>query len=173
MKQATAKRKPATKRTPSGRKPAARSTTAKSTAGKAPAAKPAAAKSGPPVSLSKIGLVILYVKDPIASLAFYRDLLGMTVVEESPGWVQLDGGGTHLALHPHPSIPADRGSACSWVVFEVDDVQGAHAALRDRGVAFLCEPKQVCGDEKKAGLSADLKDPDGNPISIFGYVTRP
>jgi catechol 2,3-dioxygenase-like lactoylglutathione lyase family enzyme len=151
----TTKKKPAAKRRPSPSRPA----------GKAPA------KASPPVHLSKIGLVILYVKDPIASLAFYRDLLGMTVVEESPGWVQLDGGGTHLALHPHPSIPADRGSAASWVVFEVDDVHGTYRALRDRGVAFLCEPKQVCGDEKKAGLSADLKDPDGNPISIFGYVT--
>lgn len=155
MKKVAAKKKPATKRTPLARK----------------APTPAAAGSSAPVRLSKIGLVILYVKDPIASLAFYRDLLGMKVVEASPGWVQLDGGGTHLALHPHPSIPADRGSACSWVVFEVDDVRGTHRALCDRGVSFLCEPKQVCGDEKKAGLSADLKDPDGNPISIFGYVT--
>jgi catechol 2,3-dioxygenase-like lactoylglutathione lyase family enzyme len=155
MKQATAKRKaPAKKNGAAKAKPIAR--------------KPAPAA----VALSKISLVIVYVKDPIASLAFYRDLLGMKVLEESPQWVELDGGGVHLALHPHPSIPADRGTATSWVVFQVDDVHGTHQALAKKGATFLCAPKEVCGDEKRAGLSADLKDPDGNPLSIFGYVPR-
>lgn len=158
MKQATAKRKA----------PAKKNVAPK---GKASKAAPPRAAAGP-VALSKISLVIVYVKDPIASLAFYRDLLGMKVLEESPQWVELDGGGTHLALHPHPSIPADRGTTASWVVFQVDDVHGTHQALVKKGATFLCAPKEVCGDEKRAGLSADLKDPDGNPLSIFGYVPR-
>jgi catechol 2,3-dioxygenase-like lactoylglutathione lyase family enzyme len=154
--------------------PAKRAATAKPAAPKKAAPKPVAGSTAgaPPVRLSKIGLVILYVKDPIASLAFYRDVLGMTVLEQSPEWAELDAGGMHLALHSHPSIPADRGSACSWVVFSVDDVFATYRALLARGVKFLGEPKQVCGDERKAGMSADLKDPDGNPLSLFGFVTK-
>lgn len=122
------------------------------------------------VRISNLSLVILYVKDPMASLAFYRDLLGMKVVEASPGWVELDGGGVSLALHHHDKIPAKRDAAHPWVVFQVDDVRGTYQALLAKGARFLGEPKQVCGDESWIGLSADLADPDGNLLSIFGKV---
>jgi predicted enzyme related to lactoylglutathione lyase len=122
------------------------------------------------VRLGKISLVILYAKDPIASLAFYRDLLGMKVTEETPHWVQMDGGGVSLALHHHPKMPASRDEALPWVVFEVEDPRAAYEALKAKGAKFLEPPKQVCGDEKMVGLSADLLDPDGNRLSLFGMV---
>jgi predicted enzyme related to lactoylglutathione lyase len=115
-------------------------------------------------------MVILYVKDTMAALPFYRDLLGMKVTEASPHWVELDGGGVSLALHPHPQVPAKRDTAYPWVVFSVEDVRGTYEALRAKGAAFLAPPKAVCGDEVRTGLSADLEDPDGNRISLFGWV---
>src|SRR5262249_51188022 len=114
----------------------------------------------PAVQLKKITLLIQYAKDPMKSLAFYRDVLGMKVVEESPQWVQLDGGGVHLALHAHEKLPAPRGVAHPWVVFEVDDPHAAYEALKSEGVAFRGPPVEVCGDEKTVGLSADFEDPD-------------
>ena len=120
--------------------------------------------------INKLSMVILYVRDPMASLPFYRDVLGMTVKEASPHWAELECGGTSLALHPHPSMPAKREDTLPWVVFHVDDVHGAYQALLEKGVKFLSPPKQVCGDETYAGLSADLTDPDGNRLSVFGMV---
>jgi catechol 2,3-dioxygenase-like lactoylglutathione lyase family enzyme len=122
------------------------------------------------VRVSKLSMVILFARDPIASLAFYRDLLGMKVTEQSPEWVELDGGGVSIALHSHPNVPAKRDGANPWIVFGVDDVRGTYEALLAKGAKFLTEPKQVCGDETYVGLSADLHDPDGNQISIFGKV---
>jgi len=126
--------------------------------------------TAPAVRLSKLSLVILYAKDPLASLAFYRDLLGMKVKEETPQWVELDGGGCSLALHSHTAIPATRDAAMPWVVFEVDDIRGTYEALKAKGAKFSNAPTKVCGDDAWWGLSADLHDPDGNQISIFGKV---
>jgi len=127
-------------------------------------------KTAADVRLSKLSMVILYVRDPMASLPFYRDLLGMTVQEASPGWVQLDAGGASVSLHPHPKMPEKRHDAESWVVFHVDDPRAAYEALRAKGVTFMGPPKQVCGDDKTIGLSADFTDPDGNRLSLFGMV---
>src|SRR6187399_1399452 len=97
----------------------------------------------PSVGTLKLGMMILYVRDPMASLPFYRDLLGMKVTEASPHWAELDGGGVSLALHPHPSLPEKRDPTSPWVVFFVDDVWGTYQALLAKGVTFLCPPKKV------------------------------
>ena len=146
-------------------------TTAKKSPKKAPKKTPE--KPASAVHFDKLSLVIFYVRDPMASLAFYRDLLGMKVKEASPHWVELDCGGTALALHPHANLPEKRDAANPWVVFQVDDVHGAYQALLDKGVKFMSAPKQVCGDETYVGLSADLADPDGNLLSLFGMVPVP
>jgi lactoylglutathione lyase len=122
------------------------------------------------VRLGRLAMVILYARDPLRSLAFYRDVLGMTVKEESPEWVELDGGGVSVALHASPR-PVERTETSPWVVFAVDDVRGAYDALAAKGVRFLKPLTQVCGDEAHRGLSGDFHDPDGNALSIFGMVS--
>ena len=126
----------------------------------------------PPVRLAKASLLICYVRDAMASLAFYRDVLGMTPLEASPHWVELDAGGIHLALHPHPKMPEKREATLPFLVFPVDDVRGTHARMVAHGVKFLTPPKEVFGDATMVGLAADLADPDGNLISIVGTVPR-
>jgi catechol 2,3-dioxygenase-like lactoylglutathione lyase family enzyme len=106
----------------------------------------------PPVRLSKISMVILFVRDAMASLAFYRDVLGMTPLEASLHWVELEAGGVHLA--------------------PVDDPRAVYETMTARGVKFMGPPKEVVGDATSVGLSADLLDPDGNRLSLFGMVPR-
>ena len=65
-----------------------------------------ASAAAPTVRLSKIGYVILWVRDTKPALAFYRDVLGMTVKTDSPHWVELDGGGVVLALHQQDALPS-------------------------------------------------------------------
>lgn len=120
----------------------------------------------------KASLVILYVKDPMRSAPFYRDLLGLPVKELSPHWAAFDAGPVTLALHPHPNMPATREDVRSWFVFEVDDPFAEQARLSAKGVKFLRAPVEVCGDETMAGMSADLEDPDGNRLSLFGMMPR-
>jgi lactoylglutathione lyase len=126
----------------------------------------------PEVRLSKIGLVIGYTRDTARSVAFYRGVLGMRVVEESPQWAQFDGGGVHLAMHVHPKLPAERGIAHPWIVFEVTDPHATYAALVAKGVVMKGPLQEVCGDETTVGLSGDFEDPDGNLLSILGNIPR-
>ena len=43
--------------------------------------------------------VILFTYRITAMRAFYRDVMGLTVVEEDKGWVDFAGGGCNIALH--------------------------------------------------------------------------
>ena len=126
----------------------------------------------PPVRLTKASLLICYVRDAMASLAFYRDVLGMKPLEASPHWVELDAGGIHLALHPHSKMPEKREATLPFLVFPVEDVVGTYERMLAHGVKFLTPPKEVFSDANMVGLSADLADPDGNLISIVGTVPR-
>src|SRR5438128_2187046 len=97
------------------------------------------------IRLDRIGLVMLGVGDLARSLAFYRDLLGMTVQFESAEFAFLDGGRVTLAL----SVPLARarsgGPGATEVVFSVGDVIAAHAALAESGVSFTQPPRDVNG----------------------------
>jgi catechol 2,3-dioxygenase-like lactoylglutathione lyase family enzyme len=52
----------------------------------------------------------------------------------------------------------------SQLVFGVDNVKAAYAALKAKGVEFTNEPRNVNGRE----WAANFHDPDGHLLSIFG-----
>ncbi len=114
--------------------------------------------------LGQITYIMLGVRDPARAVAFYRDTLGLSVKLEIPGFAFLDAGGATLAL----SQPLGRASqqivGATEVVFSVDDVRGAYEALRERGVRFTQEPRNVTG----SSWAANFEDPDGHKLSIFG-----
>jgi catechol 2,3-dioxygenase-like lactoylglutathione lyase family enzyme len=119
------------------------------------------------VKLSRVGTIMLSVREMERSLAFYRDTLGLPVKFASEGFAFLDGGGVTLALRRDPKLPDPGEGVRTEVVFEVADVQAAYDALRARGVAFQREPRVVTGDQH----AADFRDPDGHVLSIFGPRT--
>lgn len=122
------------------------------------------------VKLSTLSYVILYVRDTQKIVAFYRDTLGLKVRVNEQGWAEFETGSVTLALHHHEGDMPKRNGAEPIVVFNVDDIQGTFEALKAKGVKFEKEPHVVCEAEGKTGKSADFNDPDGNRLSIFGYV---
>ena len=118
----------------------------------------------PDIKLGKIHAVMLRVKDLARSVEFYRDKLGMSVKDQSANFVFLDGGGVTLML----SLPLLRASqpaaGATEVVFSVEGVRPACEALRQRGVEFFVEPRNVAGPF----WAANFRDPDGHNLSIFG-----
>ena len=119
--------------------------------------------------LKNIDVLMLGVKDLDASVAFYRDTLGLTLQQLIPGdFAFLDGGGMTLAL----SLPHAKNSqhlvGATEVVFSVEGVREAYDVLRARGVKFTVEPRVVTG----AMWSANFNDPDGHRLSIFGPEKR-
>jgi catechol 2,3-dioxygenase-like lactoylglutathione lyase family enzyme len=85
--------------------------------------------------------------------------------------VEFDTGATTFALHADDKLPGQRDER-TIVCFGVDDIQATYEALKSRGVKFDGEPHIVCEAEGKTGKSADFRDPDGNRLSIFGYVKK-
>ena len=114
--------------------------------------------------LKKLTTLMVYVRDMGRAVAFYRDVLGLPLQMESPGWSQLDlGGGLVLGLHAVMSqMPAP---APGWVpTFAVDDVKGAKERLEAAGAAITLDYRDVPGGN---GVFIECADPDGNRISLM------
>lgn len=112
--------------------------------------------------------VSVVVSDTARSLAFYRDLLGMTQTERPdlgfPGaWLQIGAQQLHLmqVASPGASSPADESKAIGrdrHVAFHVDDVDAFADRLRNAGVPF--------NPSRSSRRVIFCRDPDGNGIEL-------
>lgn len=121
------------------------------------------------LSLTKVGYVIVYVKDVEKAVPFYRDTLGIPVRFAEKGWGELETKGFTLALHGAEKAPAKLPENSPVVVFSVDDVRAAHAALAAAGVK-AGPLRQVCAFDGQVGVSSEFTDLDGNRLSVYGML---
>lgn len=101
-------------------------------------------------------------------LPFYRDVLGIKVVMESPGYVMLGAESTDvptLGLATHSEVHGrNLDPARHMVAFMSDDLQADWQRLTAAGVEFIQEPTAY------GELSiATLKDPEGNLVQLFQF----
>jgi catechol 2,3-dioxygenase-like lactoylglutathione lyase family enzyme len=116
--------------------------------------------------LKAIEVVCVPVSDQEASLAFYRDKLGMRVVndslmDEKMRWVQLGIGDdmtTTLSLVTWYEKMQPGG--LQGLVIRVDDIEAARQALNAAGVAV----GKI--DDTPWGRFAMFSDPDGNGLTL-------
>jgi lactoylglutathione lyase len=107
----------------------------------------------------KLNYVIKFVADMNRAVKFYRDVLGLQLKFESPGWSEFVTGETTLALHPasekNPAGTMELG-------FRVPDIQKFHQEMSAKGVHFSMPPtKQDFG-----GLLAQFVDSEGGHCSV-------
>lgn len=114
--------------------------------------------------LNGISNVMLGVSNLPKSLEFYRDKLGLVVRFESPGFAFLDGGSVALALSVPLFESQESKVGAVELVFAVDNIQAAYETLKEAGVEFASEPRQVTPTD----WAANFTDPDGHHLSIFG-----
>ena len=109
----------------------------------------------------------LVVSDYARSLAFYRDVLGATVMRELPGTLGfLNFRGSQILLSapfgPTKDQQASGGNlATGELTMRVPDCSAAYEVLRSRGAEFITPPVE-CGDE----IRAFFHDPDGHLLEI-------
>ena len=110
--------------------------------------------------------VWFWVTDMDRAVTFYRDALGLGVVSRhGEEWAELDAGAIRIGLHGSgEERSAPRGGT---VVFAVDDLDLAKAALQERGVSFEDHLGEVPGIARYASFS----DPDGNSMQLIEYVS--
>lgn len=103
---------------------------------------------------SKVDYVMVNVSDMRRSVAFYRDVLGIPLRFESPGWSELETGATTLALHVAPRRVAAADDAtlegpiagrCS-IGFSVESLDATYSELRSRGAQFVMPPTEQANE---------------------------
>lgn len=101
-------------------------------------------------------------------LPFYRDVLGLKVNLESPGFVLLgqeEGQAAVLGLGTHSEVHGPNLDPARHMVGLVsDDIAADIERLKGQGVEFVEEPA-LSGDL----WIATIKDPDGNFVQIFQH----
>jgi predicted enzyme related to lactoylglutathione lyase len=101
--------------------------------------------------------IILFTPDIARMTAFYRDVLGLPLCIDEPGYKEFDAGGCGIALHNGKSRVGARPPKLS---FWSDDVAATREALIARGGKL---GEVMIG----AGLTrCEGKDPDGNHYQI-------
>jgi predicted enzyme related to lactoylglutathione lyase len=97
-------------------------------------------------------------------LPFYRDVLGLTVGLQTPGFVVLgEPGAPALALGTHSEVRGRNADpARHMVALATDDVTADWKRLKDAGVEFVEAPTDY--DTVRI---ATLKDPEGNLLQLL------
>jgi len=119
-------------------------------------------------AINRLHQVALLATDLEKSIAFYRDILGLTYMDryDPPGLAFFNlGGGTRLIL--------SATSSKATLYFRVDDIDSAVSALAARGVFFLHKPSMIHRDDQgrlgKKGVEewmAFFKDPSDNVLAL-------
>ena len=101
--------------------------------------------------IGELDHIYYWVRDMDAAVAFYRDVLGLSLIRrDGDEWAEFDAGPVRLALHGVEG----RGHGSVTAVFRVDDLDGASIALRE-----------VHRRPRRGGRGsrfATVRDPDGN-----------
>ena len=113
----------------------------------------------------------LIVADIQRSVAFYRDVLGATVLREGAPtllrlanvWLTINGGGAPTDDKPEviASPPRDKNLLSIFLNLRVADIKHCHALWSSRGAIFITEPKVHATE-----LRCYIRDPDGYLIEV-------
>jgi len=109
----------------------------------------------------KLNHVIEFVGDRDCAVKFYRDVVGLPLKFQSPGWSELSTGETTLGLHP-----ASEKNAAGKVEmgFNVPDLQTFYEDMRAKGVKFPMAPKK----QDFGGMLAQFEASEGAFVSVAG-----
>jgi predicted enzyme related to lactoylglutathione lyase len=106
-----------------------------------------------------IASVWLPVDDMDKAVAFYRDSLGLEVVEHDGDWSEVTAGDQRIGLNSNESPSGDGGAV---IAFGVDDLDSTVEKLKGDGVEFA---DQV--SEHPWGKIVPFKDPAGNDLQLY------
>ena len=126
--------------------------------------------------LEFIVTVTLIAADIARSAAFYRDVLGATVLREGEPtflrlaniWIIINRGGGPTDDKPEviASPPKDLNTLSSFLNLRVVDIRRCYELWRSRGARFITEPKV-----HETEIRCYMRDPDGYLIEVGQTTT--
>jgi len=115
----------------------------------------------------RVNYAIVFVSDMKRSVSFYRDVVGLPLKFESPGWTEFATDGATLALHASetarggkndaPAVPAGRCRP-GLRVMNLDEF---HQRMVSNNVPCVQPPTEAFGSRV-----AQYVDPDGLGLSV-------
>jgi catechol 2,3-dioxygenase-like lactoylglutathione lyase family enzyme len=105
--------------------------------------------------------IALFTDDVEAARGFYEPLVGVRPEVEWPGGAIYAAGAVKLLLHERTGAMEGGPPNEDHVALGVPDVDRSCEELRERGFAFLVEPRDY-----PWGRSAYLRDPDGRLVEL-------
>ena len=128
-------------------------------------------RSDQSVELKFVVTNTLIVRDIPRSVAFYRNVLGATVLREGQPtflrlgniWLTINGGGGPTDDKPEvvASPPRDQNVLSIFLNLRVTDIRGYYDLWSSRGAKFTTEPKVHATE-----LRCYMRDPDGYLIEV-------
>ena len=117
------------------------------------------------LELNSVGQIHIPVDDIDASVAFYRDVLGMKFLFQVPGQSMafFDCGGVRLYLG---AIEGDRMSK-PLMYYRVPNIDVACEALEEKDVVLEDPPHVVHRTEEMELWMASVEDPAGNLVCLM------
>jgi methylmalonyl-CoA/ethylmalonyl-CoA epimerase len=129
--------------------------------------------SANPFRITGLRQVSQPTKDLEASIAFYRDTLGLRFIAQYGNIAFFDLGGTRLFLEAETAEDGEDEHGSSVLYLQVADIQTSTAALKERGVTFEHEPHAIFKDDPgtfgppgETEWMAFFRDPSGNILAI-------
>ena len=107
----------------------------------------------------RVNYAIVFVGDMKRAVAFYRDVIGLPLRFESPGWTEFATDGATLALHLSEGPDTAPGGCRPGL--SVPDLDAFHKKMVGGNVRCIQEPKAMFG-----ARLAQYADPDGLAISV-------
>lgn len=109
----------------------------------------------------KLTYVIKFVADMDRAVAFHRDVLGLPLKFQSPGWSEFATGETTLALHP---ASAKNPAGAVELGFGVAGIHDFYEGMTAKGVQFSMPPTR----QDFGGMLAQFVDSEGAHCSVSG-----
>jgi predicted enzyme related to lactoylglutathione lyase len=106
-----------------------------------------------------IATVWLPVRDMDRAVGFYRDSLGLEVVDHDGDWSEVTAGDQRIGLNEGESPAGDGGAV---IAFGVDDIASTVESLKGEGVEFAGEVS-----EHPWGKVVPFKDSEGNDLQLY------
>jgi lactoylglutathione lyase len=113
----------------------------------------------------------IIARDIKRSVAFYRDVLGATVLREGEPtflrlaniWLTINGGGGGTDDKPDviASPPRDPNVISNFINLRVADIKRCHEVWSSRGARFITQPKVHATE-----MRCYMRDPDGYLIEV-------
>jgi lactoylglutathione lyase len=124
-----------------------------------------------PVELKFVVTNTLIVGDINRSVAFYRDVLGATVLREGEPtflrlaniWITINGGGGGTDDKPEviAAPPREPNLLSNFLNLRVADIRRCYEVWSSRGAKFITEPKVHATE-----IRCYIRDPDGYLIEV-------